>query len=79
MKMHTDPAKLLFISDMTPEDVDGFDLSLVQELKRGKDGAVEVKLADKTKMAEIYGKKGGNEALDKLVEALSEAAKVFHA
>ena len=49
----TDAVKLAFIDPDKPELIDGLDLRMVSEVKRGNNGAVEVKLLNRIALLEL--------------------------
>lgn len=49
----TDAVKLAFIDPERPELIDGLDLRMVSEVKRGNNGAVEVKLLNRIALLEL--------------------------
>lgn len=84
----TDAVKLAFIDPERPELIDGLDLRMVSEVKRGNNGAVEVKLLNRIALLELLagllktdspagqGQGGGAEsfftAMDRAAEKLKE-------
>lgn len=49
----TDAVKLAFIDPERPELIDGLDLRMVSEVKKGNNGAVEVKLLNRIALLEL--------------------------
>jgi len=60
--------------EMSKTELLKLDLTLLQELKIGKDGAVELKLVDKMKLAEQLSF-GENETVKALISALEKAGE----
>lgn len=48
-----DAVKLVFLDPDSREQIDRLDLSMVSEIKRGSNGAVEVKLLDRIALLEL--------------------------
>ena len=51
-----DAVKLLFLEPEQVELVDGLDLRMISEIKRGSGGAIEVKLVSRLALLELLGR-----------------------
>ena len=54
-----DAARLMLAGDMDKEELDGLDLRLVTELKRGANGGVEIRLLDRLKVLQFLAELTG--------------------
>ena len=82
-----DAVKLVFLDPEQVELIDGLDLSMVSEVKRGANGAVEVKLLNRIELLELLAQlaspqtaRGGEAesfftAMDKAAARLHEGEK----
>lgn len=71
-----DAISLLYKSDPSKEDLEGMDLFLVSEIKRPKDGSMEIKFFDRLKALEKLGAGGEHETGAKqLFDAISNMRK----
>lgn len=76
-----DAVKLVFAKDAGPQAVDGLDLSLLSEVRRGSSGMIEVKLINRLEalslLAELLraGAPAGGESAAALFRAMDEAAQ----
>lgn len=50
-----DPLRLLFMEQPTPEQLEGMDLMMISEIKRNRDGMLEIKFFDRLKALEKLG------------------------
>ena len=55
---HTDGVKLSVCGEVSPGFIDGLDLFCVSEIKRQKDGSMDVKFYDRLKALELLGTDG---------------------
>lgn len=75
-----DAVKLIFAGEGGEAAVDGLDLSLLSEVKRGSNGTIEVKLIDRLEAMALLagmldaGKNAGDENAEALFRAMDEAA-----
>ena len=74
-----DAISLLYKSDPSKEDLEGMDLFLVSEIKRPKDGSMEIKFFDRLKALEKLGAGGEHETGAKqLFDAISNSARAVN-
>ena len=70
--------KLMYLEKVTPQRVQRMDLSAVSEIKRGANGAVEVKFVDRVKalgvLYEMLGS-GGEDETEEFLQALEQAGE----
>lgn len=69
-----DAVKLIFLDPERPELLDGLDLSMVSEVKRGSTGAVEVKLLNRVTLLELLSK-----LMEPSMSAENQAESFFNA
>ena len=75
----SDAISLLYKSDPSKEDLEGMDLFLVSEIKRPKDGSMEIKFFDRLKALEKLGAGGEHETGAKqLFDAISNSARAVN-
>lgn len=71
-----DAVSLLYKSDPSQEDLEKMDLFLVSEIKRPKDGSMEIKFFDRLKALEKLGSKKEEETGAKqLFDVINSSAK----
>ena len=74
-----DAISLLYKSDPSKEELEGMDLFLVSEIKRPKDGSMEIKFFDRLKALEKLGAGGEHETGAKqLFDAISNSARAVN-
>lgn len=75
----SDAVRLLFFSEADPELLDQLDLFNIAEIKRLKEGGMEIKFFDRLKAMEYLGELGrsGGEGQEPFYRALEQGVKVF--
>jgi hypothetical protein len=74
----SDAVSLLYMDNPSKSQLDNMDLFLVSEIKRPKDGAMEIKFFDRLKALEkIENGRGESENAKSLYDVISESAKTL--
>ena len=72
----TDALRLLYMDDPAPEQLKGMDLFLISEIKKPKEGMLEIKFFDRLKALEKLETSGGeSEGVSGLYEAIGRGAQ----
>lgn len=73
-----DAVRLLFTEDPKPEDLEGLDLYNVAEIRRPRDGGMEIKFFDRIKALECLERMETESGRPDLFEALEAGARALN-
>ena len=73
----SDPIRLLFCEEITPRMLKGMDLFSISEIKRLKDGGMEIKFFDRIQALQCMQELGGESSVSGFYQALEEGAKAL--
>jgi hypothetical protein len=72
----SDAVSLLYMEDPSKEDLSGMDLFMISEIKRPKDGSMEIKFFDRLKALEkLESRVEDNNSMSSIFDAISEGAR----